>query len=1347
MKKIYVLLFIILGVHLSSFGQDDLDEYLNNYPTEPEVSSFNAYGNYSPPNAFGVIPVSIPLYRVSVNELNLPIYLNYNAGSGLRVNQRSSAIGLGWSLNVNNCYIETTINGQIDWQPHNAESIYNDIETRKNSTDIHVVGGIYNELKNSILGNNGVSTDFELDDYSYNFNGHSGHFIFDEAGDIVNLSSSNSDLKIVKNSSNGFTITDTNGDVYLFDIKIDFTTEGIEVVKRRWYLQKIVFLTGEEIQFVYTDGSSETGNIVYEGETSHTSRDQFIIYETYTPTNAYYLRPDVSTAPSFSTITNKLNLLKTIIFPNGKIEFGNTQNSKGKLLISDIELFSKKGSSYDKIKTVRLQNENFHLGKNDGSTTPVDISPKLELVSYHDKNNKEVESYQFYYDAELIPQRNSVHKDYWGYYAGTNSGGIPEFTYYKDTQAITISGGNREPDQSYTQAGILNKIVYPTGGSSEFIYEPNYYSIETVTNSGNTVNKNISLTAIGQNPTVGDPKPEDIYEFDLQYGQVNSPGGITVTYSASRFTQQSTQVPYFEIYSPNNLYSEVFHIPTERNSGTFYITNLPTGHYYAKAYVGDATLDPNDPEPPIFGTADVELTLNWSQYEDTGSTTEEILLTGGGLRIKEIKSYTDSNSSVPDLIKTFEYGSETVNNKGVGDFMGVHTQKDLVGSVNANIRDEDHLKAHFLTKKDYDLVHGTLDLMLHCNQDHYTGETLQLSTDPQFPIEFNGSSVYYNKVNVSNIDGNSQSLGNTEYCYSLPKPKKISSLVGNFSNSSSVEKDLSAYSSYTGINLIREVIFNNAGDTIKEKDYNYETYSLKNMQKLKLALSDYTYNISGCYISSADFERTFIDHNLRYYKYYESLEVDKLTSITEKNYFNGEILSTNTSNSYISDYSFRISETSTINSEGKTLTTKNYYPDNVISTTSLPGRTLTTPQFYAIDSLKSVRSDGLDGQHRIAKPVQTETYKEGQLLERSRVNYKDWGYDPTYTGKIIEQESIEKSKGNGELQSKINFHKYNGYGDPLDISKADGTHIVYVWGYDHSKIIAKIKNASYEQVLIYFDLASGPPEESPTVSEKDLRDYFQTMRGVFTFAKITSYTYDPLIGLTSITDPSGYTSYYVYDDFNRLKYIKNKDGDVLEQYRYNYALEELSIGNITAPTSVNVGDNIAITSTINGGSGNFIYQWTVPGVTSLPNSNQISFTALSSHVPSVTAFCVVTDTQTKETLSFTKQVGVTQSYPALSVGNIVASDYTVSVGDNVNYSISVSGGSGNYNYKWIKINSQNTMTLSDSSSSSILAKVMLDDCDEFEISCEVTDTVTNEKITMMDLMLVMFGCDGGGFPK
>lgn len=54
-------------------------------------------------------------------------------------------------------------------------------------------------------------------------------------------------------------------------------------------------------------------------------------------------------------------------------------------------------------------------------------------------------------------------------------------------------------------------------------------------------------------------------------------------------------------------------------------------------------------------------------------------------------------------------------------------------------------------------------------------------------------------------------------------------------------------------------------------------------------------------------------------------------------------------------------------------------------------------------------------------------------------------------------------------------------------------------------------------------------------------------------SKMLTRTQVPLVGVTSETDQNGISTIYKYDDFNRLKSIKDIDGNILKHFEYNYA--------------------------------------------------------------------------------------------------------------------------------------------------------------------------------------------------
>jgi len=126
------------------------------------------------------------------------------------------------------------------------------------------------------------------------------------------------------------------------------------------------------------------------------------------------------------------------------------------------------------------------------------------------------------------------------------------------------------------------------------------------------------------------------------------------------------------------------------------------------------------------------------------------------------------------------------------------------------------------------------------------------------------------------------------------------------------------------------------------------------------------------------------------------------------------------------------------------------------------------------------------------------------------------------------------------------------------VTKTDDYTTVYLWSYNNSYPIAKIENADYttvETVLGGFsNISAFGLKFWPTASE--IQTYLAPlftdtgMQG----SMITTYTYKPLVGITSETSPNGITTYYEYDDSGRLHLIKDRNEDILKMYEYNYKL-------------------------------------------------------------------------------------------------------------------------------------------------------------------------------------------------
>lgn len=108
----------------------------------------------------------------------------------------------------------------------------------------------------------------------------------------------------------------------------------------------------------------------------------------------------------------------------------------------------------------------------------------------------------------------------------------------------------------------------------------------------------------------------------------------------------------------------------------------------------------------------------------------------------------------------------------------------------------------------------------------------------------------------------------------------------------------------------------------------------------------------------------------------------------------------------------------------------------------------------------------------------------------------------------------------------------------------------YLWSYGGQYPIAEIVNATFNSVKS----ALGTHIDSiPSNNEQENISLMNSLRTSLPLATINSMTYAPLIGITSYTDAKGYTQYYEYDDFGRIREIYekvNNDKHILKSFEY-----------------------------------------------------------------------------------------------------------------------------------------------------------------------------------------------------
>ena len=181
---------------------------------------------------------------------------------------------------------------------------------------------------------------------------------------------------------------------------------------------------------------------------------------------------------NFSKSSSKEFKIKEIIFDQGKIQFIKSQTERedltGGKTLNQIVVSSNN-------QTIAKYNLHYSYStdNNTGNINPFlkDWALKGKKRLFLDSIKKEVTTssgslYEPYYSFEyinknLVPNRFSNSQDMWGYYNGKSNG--PFLTFFKyDTQVI-----DRTVDTIKSQTGLLNKIILPTGGNKEFVYEAN----------------------------------------------------------------------------------------------------------------------------------------------------------------------------------------------------------------------------------------------------------------------------------------------------------------------------------------------------------------------------------------------------------------------------------------------------------------------------------------------------------------------------------------------------------------------------------------------------------------------------------------------------------------------------------------------------------------------------------------------------------------------------------------------------------------------------------------------------------------------------------------------------------
>lgn len=527
----------------------------------PQTWLMNMYGDYPVDLSSGLVDISIPIYEIKTPSLTLPITAKFHA-SGLRADEQIGTMGLRWIMNVD-CMVSRKVKGYPDdcFYGSATAPFDNRVNDPNYLPDLATLygGTAYNKewytvyaIPPNILtylpdysGPAAVFKDTEYDLFSYHLpSGKSGKFILHDSAGIkkacmIPYESVKVEVKRVSEHGhfNQVIITDENGTIYNygkiltkegFDADTDSQQINDDPIVVGWHLNAIISADKKDsILIEYQNLWVKTRNWL---STDYIIRDEFLTdYPSHWPPYPDNLRelfhdefisnPDQDVVSFYeSQITPYFNHLSKITFNGGIIQF-NYDKIFDDYFLSSMEISDVKGVTVKKIT--------FSYKKNEKLVT----LQQLSSVDIHNESYGKEETYQFaYYFPQAYPTSDIIQSDWWGYYSEGRYGVMqerivlfsPSFIPYTGSPQYADIGigthNDKNSDLPCMRVGMIESIVYPTGGRTHFDYESNFYFREGV---GKEACGGLRIKSI-ENIAVDGKKQMKTYKYNPQWNGYGS---------------------------------------------------------------------------------------------------------------------------------------------------------------------------------------------------------------------------------------------------------------------------------------------------------------------------------------------------------------------------------------------------------------------------------------------------------------------------------------------------------------------------------------------------------------------------------------------------------------------------------------------------------------------------------------------------------------------------------------------------------------------------------------------------------------------------------------------------------
>jgi YD repeat-containing protein len=1092
-------------------------------PPSPEASSLGRFGQVPVSLYTGVPQISIPLWTVKEKNLTVPLSITYHAG-GNRVADVASRTGLGWTL-AGQGVISRSMRGLQDDPYYFSTLDYiaihpHEVNTLSAAKQFEVYNGSLTKCR-----------DLEPDEFSFNLaGGYSGTFMFNEKKEIVIASASKISIQptFVGALIDSWTITVEDGTKYIFDVQEkthiknfsrnnEFACTGNNTNEyvSSWHLREIIAVNpANKISFTYSDYQLD-----YRSERSES--DQHLIDKHNVGNQGTCCTvTDPSKRYAYYDMIIRGKQLSSITTSSGQT----TVELKGNVLRTDVS-----GTNLYQLNELKVSNgqgkavKAYQLQYNYTSS-------RLMLTSLTEINNGlSKPAYQFSYNSTGLPARNAFTQDYWGYYNSNLASTmlLPTLIYYIDGE-VYLPGADRSPDATKMQALILQQITYPTGGTTQFTFEPHSYSYKgqyPLTRDGFKEYKKVKLGA-----------PEYLAEV---YGSGSSQATVmTKNFTVTLYsTSTASKVPVrimgnleaadnFRACSPRVTITKVadgskvfekFIDPVTSGGTTLTFDQyllLTPGTYTmtARAFCSNET-----------GSDHAKIEAYWEN--ETAEVVAEKM--AGGLRLKQMVDYDGMDHS-RDQVTTYDYTivdqGKTLSSGSTVDYINFYsyrTEKSTGSACN--------------------LILDGCGYLNRVTNSALVGYT-------------QGSPVGYRQVTVYKSAGGQQ--GKTVYQFTSPySDYDIEDMSAQFPFPPRFSREyarglLTEQSDYR---------YNSGNWALVKKvttSYGLQQYSIP---ALKIAL----FTQSQLLLTEADNWR-FTNAEYFFTQGYSWKEAEN-TYLYDAS---GQELLTTTTYQYNNQHR-QLSSVVQQQSDGSLLTTKLTYPaDYTINTASGTAaqaiKTMQTKHMHSPVIEKQQWLKKTTGDPMLLSSTLTlyQVLTSGDVTPSSQWNLSTSAPLAENTGTSSSPTSFLTARVNSsgaftydnKYLLKLTYERYDANSQLQQVREANNISVCYLWGYKSNYPVAEIKDASYGDIVNALGQTVVDNLNNQTGTDEQIRQTVQTLRSHAQMknALITTYTYDPLKGTTSVTDPSGKTMFYDYDDLQRLLRVKDRDGNIVQKYQYHY---------------------------------------------------------------------------------------------------------------------------------------------------------------------------------------------------